>query len=150
MGFDRADALGVGAGESGTRGTGLPWPPLAEQYQMREQAVELLSSTGYYEHPTTYFLKQDRGPEVCRSLNLDQSLQAPQVGVGLGGYSSSIQEEATMTSDPRAYRQGIADGKLPLESITVSTPEGSKASSPDGATNCQPFSDAQQIETFGV
>ncbi|WP_343446541.1 radical SAM protein [Micromonospora schwarzwaldensis] len=101
---------------------GHAWPTLGQQYQMREMAVEKLLGAGYYEHPTTYFPKKSLGPQRWRSLNLDQHLQVPQVGIGLGGYSWSDLSEASAVTRPATYLQEIDAGRIPFDTITAISP----------------------------
>lgn len=102
---------------------GFAWPPLGEQYQMRQQAVALLEAAGYVEHPTTYFPEKAAGPEIWRSLNLDQDKQYPQVGIGLGAYTWSSRSEANVVADPRDYMQAIASHEIPFGSVTAISDE---------------------------
>jgi oxygen-independent coproporphyrinogen-3 oxidase len=129
--------------------TGHPWPTLGQQYQMREQAVERLVNAGYYEHPTTYFPKRCRGPERWRSLNLDQHLQVPQVGVGLGGYTWSDRSEAHTLTRPAVYLAEIDRGSLPLDTVTAISPREREVRAVRMAlSTCQPLSDAVHSRRF--
>ncbi|MFV0131548.1 radical SAM protein [Streptomyces sp. HMX112] len=102
---------------------GYRWPSLGEQLQMREAAVDRLAAAGYYEHPTTYFVRRDMGPQVWRSLNLDQDKQVPQVGIGLGAYSWCEQAEANVTAAPAEYLNRVEKGEIPLENVTSVSPD---------------------------
>lgn len=98
---------------------GFPWPSLGQQLQMREGAVDRLAAAGYYEHPTTYFPLRDVGPELWRSLNLDQDKQVPQVGIGLGAYSWCGDAEANAVAAPAKYLGLVEKGEIPLENVTT-------------------------------
>lgn len=102
---------------------GYRWPSVGQQLQMREAGVDRLAAAGYYEHPTTYFVRQDMGPQVWRSLNLDQDKQVPQVGIGLGAYSWCGQAEANAVAAPAEYLDRVGKGEIPLENVTSVSPE---------------------------
>lgn len=97
---------------------GHRWPSLGEQYQMREHAVRMLADNDRIEHPTTYFQDPRTGPELWRALNLDQTLQVPEIGIGLGCYAWSNRSEAHTLSDPRAYLTKLAEGEIPFSDIS--------------------------------
>jgi oxygen-independent coproporphyrinogen-3 oxidase len=128
---------------------GHAWPTLGQQYQMRERAVDKLETAGYYEHPTTYFPKRSRGPQRWRSLNLDQHLQVPQVGVGLGGYTWSDRSEANALTRPAGYLAEIDRGNLPLDTVTAVSPREREVRAVRMAlSTCQPLSDAVHSRRF--
>ncbi|WP_221354526.1 radical SAM protein [Streptomyces beigongshangae] len=102
---------------------GFAWPSLGQQMQMREGAVDRLGAAGYYEHPTTYFPRRDVGPELWRSLNLDQDKQVPQVGIGLGAYSWCGDAEANAVAAPARYLSLVEQGGVPLENVTTVSPD---------------------------
>ncbi|MFC4110572.1 radical SAM protein [Micromonospora zhanjiangensis] len=97
---------------------GHRWPTLAEQYQMREVLTEGLRAGGYVEHPTMYFARQGKGPEVWKSIMVDQDRQEAEVAIGLGGSSSCRRSEAITDVDRRRYVQAVEAGRLPLGSAT--------------------------------
>jgi oxygen-independent coproporphyrinogen-3 oxidase len=129
---------------------GYRWPSLGRQYQMRARGVELLNAAGYHEHPTTYFPHDDAGPQIWRSLNLDQARQAPEVGIGLGGYSWSSRAEANIATDPQTYLKAVHAGELPFETMTAVSDEARQARTVRMAlSTCQPLSDDVHRERFG-
>lgn len=128
---------------------GHRWPSLGEQYQMREAAVDLLEQGGYYEHPTTYFPKRQLGPELWRSLNLDQDKQYPQVGIGLGGYTWSSRSEAHNVPGPREYLKRVDAGEIPLETVSgISDEEREVRSIRMALSTCQPLTEETHRRRF--
>ncbi|MFH8295437.1 radical SAM protein [Streptomyces sp. NPDC018059] len=128
---------------------GYRWPSLGEQMQMREAAVERLTAAGYYEHPTTYFVRQDMGPQVWRSLNLDQDKQVPQIGIGLGAYSWCEQAEANMERAPGKYLERVGRGEIPLENVTSVSPEHRETRAVQMAlSTCRPLSEEVHQSRF--
>jgi len=129
--------------------SGQRWPTLGRQYQMRAGAVEALNLAGYHEHPTTYFARKEVGAPIWRSLNLDQDKQVPNLGVGLGAYTWSSRSEGNMTSDPRAYLDAIAEGRLPLTTVTALSREGRETRSIRMAmSTCQPLREEVHRKRF--
>jgi oxygen-independent coproporphyrinogen-3 oxidase len=129
--------------------SGHAWPSLGQQYQMREQAVDKVLSAGYYEHPATYFPKRSRGPQRWRSLNLDQHLQVPQVGIGLGGYTWSDRSEANSFTRPAAYLAEVNRGVLPLEAVTTISPREREVRAVRMAlSTCQPLSETVHRDRY--
>ncbi|GAB2610760.1 radical SAM protein [Streptomyces capparidis] len=102
---------------------GYRWPSLGRQFQMREGAVARLTAASYYEHPTTYFPRREVGPELWRSLNLDQDKQVPQVGIGLGAYTWCGHAEANAVAAPAEYLDRVGRGEIPLENVTSVSPD---------------------------
>jgi oxygen-independent coproporphyrinogen-3 oxidase len=128
---------------------GYRWPPLGEQFQMREAAVDLLRASGYYEHPTTYFPHRSVGPERWRSMNLDQAKQYPQVGIGLGAYTWSARSEANVTSDPREYAARVGAGEIPFDTVTQISDAGREVRSVRMAlSTCQPLTERAHRARF--
>ncbi|MET7361191.1 radical SAM protein [Streptomyces sp. NPDC005562] len=119
---------------------GFLWPSLGQQLQMREAAVDRLAAAGYYEHPTTYFPQRDVGPELWRSLNLDQDKQVPQVGIGLGAYSWCGDAEANAVAAPAKYLGLVEKGEIPLENVTTVSAEHREVRAVQMAlSTCQPL-----------
>ncbi|MEU3544755.1 radical SAM protein [Streptomyces paromomycinus] len=119
---------------------GDAWPSLGQQLQMREGAVDRLTAAGYYEHPTTYFPRRDMGPELWRSLNLDQDRQVPQVGIGLGAYSWCGYAEANVVAAPAAYLGLVEKGEIPFENVTTVSAEHREVRAVQMAlSTCQPL-----------
>ncbi|MET8573634.1 radical SAM protein [Streptomyces sp. NPDC005012] len=119
---------------------GFAWPSLGQQLQMREGAVDRLAAAGYYEHPTTYFPRREVGPEVWRSLNLDQDKQVPQVGIGLGAYSWCEDAEANAVVAPAKYLGLVEKGEIPLENVTTVSAEHREVRAVQMAlSTCQPL-----------
>ncbi|MDI6409704.1 radical SAM protein [Streptomyces albus] len=119
---------------------GYPWPSLGRQLQMREGAVERLAAAGYYEHPTTYFPRREVGPELWRSLNLDQDQQVPQVGIGLGTYSWCGDAEANVVAAPAHYLKAVEQGEIPFENVTAVSAEHREVRAVQMAlSTCQPL-----------
>jgi oxygen-independent coproporphyrinogen-3 oxidase len=117
---------------------------------MREAAVDLLTASGYYEHPTTYFPKHTAGPEIWRALNLDQDKQYPQLGVGLGTYSWCAAAEAHLTADPRAYLERVGQGELPFRRVTGTSRRGQSTRAIRMAlSTCQSLRDDVHRQRFG-
>ena len=128
---------------------GYRWPSLGEQYQMREQGDDLLSTAGYYEHPATYFPKQTIGPERWRSLNLDHNKQYPQIGIGLGCYSWNSRSEANMIASPTEYLNTLHQNRLPFDSITgISNREREVRAVRMALSTCQPLEDKIHRQRF--
>lgn len=96
---------------------GYRWPSLGEIYQMREEAVKLLTSAGYGEHPTMYFQKKEAGPERWKSIMVDQDKQFPDVGIGLGASQQNTYSTASIETHPKSYSALLAQGKVPFGSI---------------------------------
>jgi oxygen-independent coproporphyrinogen-3 oxidase len=129
--------------------SGRAWPSLGQQYQMRELAVEKLGNAGYYEHPTTYFPKRSQGPQRWRSLNLDQQLQVPQVGIGLGGYTWSDRSEANSLTRPASYLAEVDRGVLPLETVTtISPPQREVRAVRMALSTCQPLRESVHRDRY--
>lgn len=129
---------------------GYAWPSLGKQYQMREQACEMLNRAGYYEHPTTYFPSRDVGAERWRVLNLDQRFQLPQVGIGLGGYAWTNRSEASTVTDPKAYLGAVERHEIPLEVVTGISDYGREIRSLRmSLSTCQQVADEVHIDRFG-
>ncbi|MFH8347381.1 radical SAM protein [Streptomyces sp. NPDC018045] len=119
---------------------GFRWPSLGQQMQMREGAVDRLAAAGYYEHPTTYFPRRDVGPELWRSLNLDQDQQVPQVGIGLGAYSWCGDAEANAVAAPAEYLARVEKGEIPLENVTTVSADHREVRAVEMAlSTCQPL-----------
>jgi oxygen-independent coproporphyrinogen III oxidase len=119
------------------------WPTLGEQYQMREGAVALLAADGRLEHPSTYFQRPAVGPQIWRALTLDQDLQVPELGTGLGGYAWTGSVEAHASSKPKAYKSMVQAGELPLESISeMSVHDMESRSLRMALSSCQPVRDS--------
>ncbi|MFD7710178.1 radical SAM protein [Streptomyces sp. NPDC059786] len=119
---------------------GYRWPSLGQQLQMREGAVDRLTAAGYYEHPTTYFPRREVGPELWRSLNLDQDKQVPQVGIGLGAYSWCGDAEANAVAVPGDYLRLVEKGEIPLENVTTVSADHREVRAVQMAlSTCQPL-----------
>jgi len=128
---------------------GHRWPSLGEQYQMRELAVRMLADNDRVEHPTTYFQDPRTGPELWRALNLDQSLQVPEIGIGLGCYAWSKRSEAHTLSDPRAYLAKLSAGEIPFGDISRMSDHDREARAIRMAlSTCQPLSDSVHRSRF--
>jgi oxygen-independent coproporphyrinogen-3 oxidase len=120
--------------------SGYAWPTLGQQYQMREIAVERLARSGRFEHPTTYFQSDAVGPERWRALNLDQDLQVPELGIGLGAYAWTPSSEAHMLANPTLYSETLAQGELPFETCCGMTEREQEARAVRMAlSTCQPL-----------
>lgn len=129
---------------------GYRWPSLGEQYQMREQAVRILAANQRIEHPTTYFQDPRTGPELWRALNLDQALQVPEIGIGLGCYAWSNRSEAHTLSDPRAYLAKLAAGEIPFSDVSRMSEHDREARAIRMAlSTCQPLDDSVHRDRFG-
>ena len=102
--------------------TGHRWPPLGEQYQMRELLTEGLRAAGYTEHPTMYFARAGRGPEEWKSIMVDQHRQEAEVAIGLGGSSSCRASEAITDVNWQHYTSAVDEGRIPLGSATRFSP----------------------------
>lgn len=120
---------------------GHRWPTLGEQYQMREQAVELLEAAGMLEYPTMYFQPEAVGCGTWKAYVLDQDKQRPEVGIGLGGSSGTPRASANISVDPKTYFAATDAGELPLEARRLDR-RGEVASSIRRAlSTCQPIRD---------
>ncbi|OZM71808.1 coproporphyrinogen III oxidase [Amycolatopsis antarctica] len=97
---------------------GHRWPPLGEQYQMREVLTEGLRAGGYTEHPTMYFARDGHGPEEWKSIMVDQERQEAEVAIGLGGSSSCRRSEAITDVHWKRYAEAVDAGRIPLGSAT--------------------------------
>ncbi|QFU93402.1 radical SAM protein [Amycolatopsis sp. YIM 10] len=97
---------------------GHRWPPLGEQYQMREVLTEGLRAGGYTEHPTMYFARDGLGPEKWKSIMVDQDRQEAEVAIGLGGSSSCRASEAITDVHWKRYSEAVEAGRIPLGSAT--------------------------------
>ncbi len=97
---------------------GHRWPPLGEQYQMREILTEGLRAGGYTEHPTMYFARDGLGPEKWKSIMVDQGRQEAEVAIGLGGSSSCRASEAITDVNWKRYVEKVEAGRVPLGSAT--------------------------------
>jgi oxygen-independent coproporphyrinogen-3 oxidase len=97
---------------------GHRWPPLGEQYQMREILTEGLRAGGYTEHPTMYFARDGLGPEKWKSIMVDQDRQEAEVAIGLGGSSSCRASEAITDVNWKRYVEKVEAGRVPLGSAT--------------------------------
>lgn len=97
---------------------GHRWPPLGEQYQMREILTEGLRAGGYTEHPTMYFARDGLGPEKWKSIMVDQDRQEAEVAIGLGGSSSCRESEAITDVNAKRYAEKVEAGVIPLGSAT--------------------------------
>ncbi|AHH96308.1 radical SAM protein [Kutzneria albida] len=97
---------------------GHRWPTLGEQYQMREVLTEGLRGNGYTEHPTMYFAREGHGPEVWKSIMVDQHRQEAEVAIGLGGSSSCRRSEAITDVNWKLYVEAVEAGRVPLGSAT--------------------------------
>lgn len=102
--------------------TGHRWPPLGEQYQMRELLTEGLRTAGYTEHPTMYFARAGHGPEEWKSIMVDQHRQEAEVAIGLGGSSSCRRSEAITDVNWQHYAEAVDAGRIPLGSATRFSP----------------------------
>jgi coproporphyrinogen III oxidase-like Fe-S oxidoreductase len=106
---------------------GHRWPPLGEQYQMREVLTEGLKSAGYTEHPTMYFARQGHGPEEWKSIMVDQRRQEAEVAIGLGGSSSCRRSEAITDVNWQHYSEAVEAGRIPLGSATSFSTEAQES-----------------------
>jgi len=97
---------------------GHRWPPLGEQYQMREILTAGLRAGGYTEHPTMYFARDGLGPEKWKSIMVDQDRQDAEVAIGLGGSSSCRASEAITDVHWKRYAEAVEAGRVPLGSAT--------------------------------
>lgn len=97
---------------------GHRWPPLGEQYQMREILTEGLRAGGYTEHPTMYFARDGLGPEKWKSIMVDQDRQEAEVAIGLGGSSSCRASEAITDVHWKRYAEAVEANCIPLGSAT--------------------------------
>lgn len=102
---------------------GHRWPTLGEQYQMREVLAGGLEVNGYTEHPTMYFARDGLGPEVWKSIMVDQERQEAEVAIGLGGSSSCRASEAIADINPASHGQAVSEGRIPLGSATAFSAE---------------------------
>lgn len=102
--------------------TGHRWPPLGEQYQMRELLTEGLRAAGYTEHPTMYFARAGHGTEEWKSIMVDQHRQEAEVAIGLGGSSSCRRSEAITDVNWLRYVEAVEAGRIPLGSATRFSP----------------------------
>lgn len=128
---------------------GHRWPPLGEQYQMRELAVGLLAEAGMEESPTMYFQAASVGCGTWKSLVLDQDKQRPEVGIGLGGSSSTARASAHITTAPVRYFAALERGVLPLEEPRALDRAGQIASSLRRAiSTCRPLSEDEHRRRF--
>jgi len=130
--------------------SGYGWPTLGQQYQMRELAVQLLERSGRREHPTTYFQSDTIGPERWRALNLDQDLQVPELGIGLGAYAWTPAAEAHTLANPKSYGDAIARGELPFETCYGMTDRDQETRAVRMAlSTCQPLRRNVHESRFG-
>lgn len=130
--------------------TGHRWPPLGEQYQMRELLTEGLRAAGYTEHPTMYFARDGRGPEVWKSIMVDQDRQEAEVAIGLGGSSSCRRSEAMTDVNWPRYAEAVEAGRIPLDSATRFSPAAQESRAVKMAlTSLQPVRDEIHRARFG-
>ncbi|MGF6536775.1 radical SAM protein [Paraburkholderia youngii] len=92
----------------------MKFPGLGKQYQMRELIEKLLSS-GYLEHPTTYFHRNHQHPEKWKGLVADLDKQYPEVAIGLGGSSKCARAEAINITSYRKYKEALDENYQPIE-----------------------------------
>lgn len=129
---------------------GHRWPPLAEQYRMREVLTDGLRAAGYTEHPTMYFARDGLGPEKWKSIMVDQDKQEAEVAIGLGGSSSCRASEAITDVQWKSYAQAVDSGRVPLGSATRFTPEAQEARAIKMAlSTLQPVRDDLHRARFG-
>lgn len=128
---------------------GHRWPPLGEQYQMRELLTEGLRGAGYVEHPTMYFARSGLGPERWKSIMVDQDRQEAEVAIGLGGSSSCRASEAIADVGASRYAEAVDAGRIPIGSATRFTPDAREARAVKMAlTTLQPLSDTVHADRF--
>ena len=121
---------------------GYRWPSLGEQYQMREEAVGMLSRNRYREHPTMYFHHPERGLSPWKALLVDQDQQFAEVGFGMGGSSSCMRAEAINATTEEGYFGLLDQGRIPLGSARGFTDQGLvKKAVKMALTSCQPLED---------
>ena len=129
---------------------GHRWPPLGEQYQMRELLTEGLRAAGYTEHPTMYFARAGQGPETWKSIMVDQDRQEAEVAIGLGGSSSCRRSEAMTDVNWPRYVEAVEEGRIPLDSATRFSPAAQEARAVKMAlTSLQPVRDSVHRARFG-
>ncbi|NUX59345.1 radical SAM protein [Paraburkholderia youngii] len=92
----------------------MKFPGLGKQYQMRELIEKHLSS-GYLEHPTTYFHRNHQHPEKWKGLVTDLDKQYPEVAIGLGGSSKCARAEAINITSYRKYKEALDENYQPIE-----------------------------------
>ncbi|MEV8099747.1 radical SAM protein [Kitasatospora sp. NPDC085879] len=130
-------------------GAGYHWPSLGEQYQMREVLIDGLTAAGYREQPTMYFALDSVGPEVWKSIMVDQDRQDAEVAIGLGGSSSCRDSEAITEVDWRAYAAAVEAGRVPLGSATRFSPAAQESRAIKMAlTTLQPLRDDLHRQRF--
>lgn len=129
---------------------GHRWPPLVEQYRMREVLTDGLKAAGYTEHPTMYFARAGLGPEKWKSIMVDQDRQEAEVAIGLGGSSSCRASEAITDVQWKSYAEAVDSGRVPLGSATRFTPEAQEARAIKMAlSTLQPVRDDLHRARFG-
>jgi coproporphyrinogen III oxidase-like Fe-S oxidoreductase len=128
---------------------GHRWPSLGEQYQMREILTDGLERNGYTEHPTMYFARNGAGPEVWKSIMVDQDRQQAEVAIGLGGSSSCRASEAITEVNWERYVAAVEAGEVPLGSATRFSPTAQEARSIKMAlSTLQPLRDRVHRQRF--
>jgi oxygen-independent coproporphyrinogen-3 oxidase len=120
---------------------GHRWPALGEQYQMRELAVALLEAVGRLEYPTMYFQPESVGCGTWKAFVLDQDKQRPEVGIGLGGSSSTRRGSANISVDPKTYFAAVGAGVLPMEARRLDRRGEIVGSIRRALSTCQPLRD---------
>jgi oxygen-independent coproporphyrinogen-3 oxidase len=131
-------------------GTGHRWPPLGEQYQMRELLTDGLRDAGYTEHPTMYFARDGHGPEEWKSIMVDQHRQEAEVAIGLGGSSSCRRSEAITDVHWQRYAEAVDAGRIPLGSATRFSPDAQEARAVKMAlSTLQPLRDEPHRARYG-
>lgn len=128
---------------------GHRWPPLGEQYQMREILTDGLRAHGYTEHPTMYFARDGAGPEKWKSIMVDQDRQHAEVAIGLGGSSSCRRAEAITDVNWERYAAAVDAGRIPLGSATAFSEPAQEARAIKMAlSTLQPLSDRTHRDRF--
>ncbi|CAD6562710.1 radical SAM protein [Paraburkholderia sabiae] len=92
----------------------MNFPGLGKQYQMRDLIEQYLSS-GYLEHPTTYFHQNHQHPEKWKGLVTDLDKQYPEVAIGLGASSKCTRAEAINITGYKRYKEALDENRLPIE-----------------------------------
>lgn len=130
---------------------GHHWPSLGVQYQMREEAVRLLTKHGYREHPTMYFYHPDKTPEKWKSLMVDQDKQFAEIGLGMGGSSSNMRSEAVNSTTSASYFKALENNQVPVESIRGFDDMAVRLKSIQMAlSSCQPLDDREFRRKFAM
>lgn len=126
---------------------GHRWPTLGEQYQMREVLTHGLRDGGFVEQPTMYFSRQ--GPEVWKSIMVDQDRQEAEVAIGLGGSSSCRRSEAITEVNWKSYAEAVEAGRIPIGSATSFSPAAQEARAVKMAlSTLRPLRDSVHRERF--